>query len=290
MQLFVHSNLFYLTCFRLRSILAGNSFVTLVIFRTHKTYLKQFFFFYFRYIVVCHSLRVTELCTRKRARIATGVVTLFGLLLYCHLFFTTDMGANCSLQFKPFMVKLITIFIYTDTAITFIIPFAIIFVLNVVVIVSMKRFQQQQGFLRDRFQKTEINNWNVLSKAQYRITRTFILVSVVLLITNVPSHGIRFYIIVNQLMQSSDSILFHAQHVFQILYYLNYATNFLLYSVSSKKFRKYIKLKYLCYCCERREQRYRTNEELYRKFHVVPARQSLRRRLIGQNTSGMYAV
>lgn len=230
---------------------------------------------------MCHSLHVPEWCTKKRARIATGMLTTFGLLLYSHLFFTAEMGNNCTLQFKPFMLKMISIFIYVDTAVTFIIPFAFIFLLNIIVIISMKRFQLRHGYLKDRSheRKPEMTNINVLSKAQFKITRTFILVSVVLLVTNVPSHGIRFYIIVNQLIQKGDLILYHAQHVFQIIYYFNFAVNFLLYSASSGKFRKYLTFRSLCHCCKSRESN-RNHENLYRNFLVIPERQTLNRRLI----------
>lgn len=163
--------------------------------------------------------------------------------------------------------------------------FAIIFLLNLIVIISMKRFQLQHGYLRDGKHMPETANDNILSKAQYRITLTFILVSLVLLVTNVPSHGIRFYIIVNQLMKSRDSILFHAQHVFQILYYFNFAVNFLLYSVSSRKFRKYLTFQSLCRCCKRRRHRQQTNEHLYRNYLLLPVRQTLQRRLILNDSS-----
>ncbi|XP_060562433.1 mu-type opioid receptor-like [Ruditapes philippinarum] len=234
-----------------------------------------------RYIVVCHSLHVPDWCTKKRARVVTGALTLFGVLLYSHLFFTAEIGGdNCRLQFKPFMLRFISISIYADTAITFVIPFAIIFVLNILVIISMKRFQLRHNYLRDRVQQTDFTNLDVLTKAQYHITRTFILVSAVLLVTNVPSHGIRFYIIVKRLVNSGDIVLYHAQHVFQIIYYFNFAVNFLLYSVSSRKFRKYLKCRYLCYCCKKRGRNHLTNEELYRNFHLLPLRNTLQRRLV----------
>lgn len=203
------------------------------------------------------------------------------MLLYSHLFFTAEIGGdNCRLQFKPFMLRFISISIYADTAITFVLPFAIIFFLNIVVIISMKRFQVRHNYLRDRIQQSEFTTLDVLSKAQYHITRTFILVSVVLLVTNVPSHGIRFYIIVKHLLNSGDVVLYHAQHVFQIIYYFNFAVNFLLYSVSSRKFRKYLKFRYLCDCCKKRGTRHVTNEDLYRNFHLHPLRNTLQRRFV----------
>ena len=218
-----------------------------------------------RYIVVCHSLHVPNWCSKTRARVATGTVSMFGILLYAHTFFTADvMGKNCSIQPKPFMIQIVSIVIYVDTAITFVIPFAIIFILNIIVLYSIRTFRTEQSIkLKDRnSSKASKAPANVLSKAQYRITRTFILVALMLLVTNVPSHGIRFYIIIKSLIQEENSVLAQAQHICQIVYYTNFATNFLLYSVSSRLFRKYLSCTYLC-CCLCRRRRGRDRNYLY---------------------------
>ena len=212
---------------------------------------------------MCHSLRVPELCTKRNAKRATIGVTVSGLTIYLHTFFTAFFtGESCSAQPRPFMLKFLTIFIYTDTAITVIIPYALIFILNIIVIFSIRRFRTRHVVLRDQ-KKGSLSRLNVLSMAQLRITRTFTLVSVVMLVTNVPSHGIRFYILLNRLIQEQNSPLVYAQHVFQIIYYSNFAVNFLLYSLSSDKFRKYISFKYHCYFWFRRRQ-LRNNDHLYR--------------------------
>ena len=214
--------------------------------------------------MVCHSLRVPELCTKRRARIATTIVTVSGLIIYAHTFFTAVVtGDNCAMEMRTFMQHFIAIFIYTDTAITFIIPFGIVFILNIIVISSIRRFRSRQIRLEDYRKREFASLKNVLSLAQFQITRTFSLVSIVMLITNVPSHGIRFYIVLNRLMLQQDSPLVYAQQVFQIIYYFNYAVNVLLYNVSSDRFRKYASYKYQCYFLYRRYV-LRNNDYLYR--------------------------
>jgi hypothetical protein len=216
--------------------------------------------YHFRYLVVCHSLRVPELCTKRRANMATLAVTTFSLLFNSHFFVTAEVhGDHCSVQEKSSMLHVLTIFIYIDTALTFIIPFAIIFLLNTVVIISIKRFHSRHVQQRN----THLLRINTVSKAQMRITRTFTLVSIVLLITNVPSHGIRFYIMINNLHENQDIILVNAQQIFQVIYYTNFAVNFLLYSASNEKFRRYFSYKYICYNLYRRQNQ-STNEHLYR--------------------------
>lgn len=210
--------------------------------------------------MVCHSLHFPEWCTKKRANIATTAVTVFSLVFYSHSFFTAEIkGDNCAIQYKPVGLKLISIFIYVDTILTFIVPFVIIFLLNVVVILSIKRFKVRHV----KHRRPNISTLNTISKAQIRITRTFTLVSMVLLITNVPSHGIRFYIVVKDMIQRQDTVLIYAQYIFQVVYYFNFAVNFLLYSASNDKFRRYLSYKYMCYCLYRRRH-LRHNDHLYR--------------------------
>ena len=207
-----------------------------------------------RYIVVCHSLHVPNWCSKRRARISIVAVSAFGALIYAHMFFTTDVkGENCTLQPKPFMIELVSVVIYVDTVITFIFPFAVIMVLNIIVVFSIRRFAIQHAGSKRRSISAPSN---ILSKAQYRLTRTFILISVMLLVTNVPSHGIRFYIILKGLIyqQQPNPLLALAQHICQIVYYTNYATNFLLYTASSRMFRKYVSFRHVCdYFCKRRD-------------------------------------
>ena len=210
-----------------------------------------------RYIVVCHSLHVPNWCSKRRARIAIVIVSSFGALIYAHMFFTMAVkGENCTLEPKPFMMQIVSIVIYVDTVITFIFPFAVIIVLNVIVVSSVRRFVIQHTVSKGRPMAAPPN---ILSKAQYRITRTFILISVMLLVTNVPSHGIRFYIVLKGLIQTPNPQLALAQHICQVVYYTNYATNFLLYTVSSRIFRKYVSCKHVCYYFSKRRYDYTRN-------------------------------
>ena len=211
-----------------------------------------------RHIVVCQPFHAAQWCSRSRAKLATGIVSVLGTLIYVHTFFTTEIaGANCTVRFKSFMLRKLNIFIYTDTAITFIIPFAIIFIMNLSVLISIARFKARH--LRKQILRSHTKT-NLLSKAQERITRIFILLSVMLLVTNLPSHGIRFYIIVRKLTSENSGLLPQVQQLCQIVYYTNFSINFLLYSSSSKLFRKYISWHYFCHRLRlRRRNRDRSN-------------------------------
>lgn len=192
-----------------------------------------------RLIVVCFPLRGYRLCSKRRSIIAGVVVTVFGVLFYSHSFFTTQVvptpgGFGC--QLNNDYRELVTVITYIDTGITFVFPFVAIFVLNIVVIVTIKKFSYKHVTARGT--KYYSPPYNVLSNAQMRLTVMLVVVSIVFLVLNLPSHGIRFYILVKDLAQTKDLVLFLSQQICQIMYYINFSINFTLYASSSKTFRR----------------------------------------------------
>jgi hypothetical protein len=80
--------------------------------------------------------------------------------------------------------------------------------------------------------------------SQLKTTRTLVIISSFFVILNAPSHGIRILAFV----QSLSGINYHqtdagerVQEAFLLLYYINFAINFFLYSACAKRFRKTIK-------------------------------------------------
>lgn len=192
-----------------------------------------------RFIVVCFPLRGYRLCSKRRSLIAGTVVTVFGILFYSHSFFTVQVvptpgGVSC--QLNNDYRHLVTVITYIDTGITFVFPFVAIFVLNIVVIVTIRKFSFKHVTLRGN--KYYSPPHNILSNAQMRLTVMLIVVAIVFLVLNLPSHGIRFYILVKDLAQTKDLVLFLSQQICQILYYINFSVNFTLYVSSSKTFRR----------------------------------------------------
>lgn len=119
-----------------------------------------------------------------------------------------------------------------------------VFVFNLAVICSIRRFYFRQFRMsRGQLYASTSPMFNILSKAQVRLTVMLIIVSSVFLILNLPSHGFRFFILVNDLLKrrKENFHLFLIQHCLQIMYYINFAINFLLYCMSSKSFRRCIR-------------------------------------------------
>jgi len=68
-----------------------------------------------------------------------------------------------------------------------------------------------------------------------------LLVSTVFLLLNIPSHAVRVYVFLKSTVDRSyvpGRLLVLVQKVIQHLFYVNFATNFLLYSASGKSFRR----------------------------------------------------
>ena len=68
-----------------------------------------------------------------------------------------------------------------------------------------------------------------------------LLVSTVFLLLNIPSHAVRVYVFLKSTVDPSyvpDRLLVLVQKIIQQLFYVNFATNFLLYSASGKAFRR----------------------------------------------------
>jgi len=68
-----------------------------------------------------------------------------------------------------------------------------------------------------------------------------LLVSTVFLLLNIPSHAVRVYVFLKSTVDPSyvpDRLLVLVQKIIQHLFYVNFATNFLLYSASGKAFRR----------------------------------------------------
>lgn len=194
-----------------------------------------------RYIVVCHPLHGPRLCSKRRATIAVLTVTIISALFYGHCFFTSEIiqtpsGPSCT--WKQSYLSLITVFTYIDTAITFVIPFILLVTFNVFVIVSIRRFTYKH--ISSYEKKYYASPKRMLSKAQFRLTIMLIVMSTVFLVLNLPSHGIRFYILIKNLINQNDVVLFLAQQICQMLYYLNFSINFVLYFSRSRTFRRYL--------------------------------------------------
>lgn len=199
-------------------------------------------FMFERYIVVCHPLKAPRICTKTRSGVAVAIVAAICMLMYSHGLWTsvvkpTVYGATCDPYdgYQSFL-EVIT---YIDTLVTFFIPFVVILILNVRVLIAIRRFHRRSLSMRRRH-NTE-DGQNFLSAVQVKLTKTLVVVSSAFLLLNLPSHAMRVYLMVTPVMDQPHAEITNillAQHFCLFLYNLTFSINFPLYSACSTLFRR----------------------------------------------------
>lgn len=191
-----------------------------------------------RYIAVCYPLKALQLCTKRRARLSTVIISVLAMLLYSHSFWTTfDRQGMCEMRTEFFIF--LTIMTYVDTVATFIVPFTAILVMNLRIIMAVRDVKRRSHWLQELQPRASAHHTS-LSKTQMKLTKSLVIVSSVFLMLVLPSHANRFYalITVHFLSSGLNRPLEIAQHLMQFLYYLTFVINVLLYAATSHMFRK----------------------------------------------------
>lgn len=96
----------------------------------------------------------------------------------------------------------------------------------------------------DRQHSASSTRRRMATTSQLRTTRMLLLVSSVFVLLNLPSHAFRVHGFMLNLLNKENQIsitMTRWQELCQIIYYLNFATNFFLYSFSARSFREALK-------------------------------------------------
>lgn len=198
-----------------------------------------------RYIAICHPLKRPEMCTVFRAKIVTASLTLGSALLYCYQLWSTHLsnvnGPMCVTVGRH--VEVVAAMGNVDVVVTLIVPVCTIFWLNITMLIQICGIYKTSNEIR----ATQQNNETTRNKAQVKITKLLIIVSTVFLLLNSPSGVLRVKWFAQRLLNSEyvpsgpEKML---QQLFQFLFTVNFAINFVLYSLCGNNFRK--SLRSLC--------------------------------------------
>lgn len=191
-----------------------------------------------RFLAIWLPLRVSELCTRKRAIIVMILLAVPLLGLNLHFFWSThevwdDYYAwDCQFrsEFEYFMTKL---WYWIDGAAYSLIPFIILVVFNFLIIVGIHRGHRGVVSKIDKTQMTE------KMRQQQQITIMLVTVSAVFVLLTMPNCV--FFIFQNYWDYTSTMHDYARYFLFyQLVFVLsdfNHAINFYLYFLSGRKFR-----------------------------------------------------
>ncbi|XP_064489990.1 thyrotropin-releasing hormone receptor-like [Ornithodoros turicata] len=211
-----------------------------------------------RFVAVRYPLWRLQMASKLRPKVTIMLTALFSFAFNSYLLLfvgvnDTDHGSpECSLN-SDYENALYYINIL-DTIITLIVPFVLITVMNFMIARAIylfyARYKQQRNICRPGHSskdsldasptKPDVSNSSstVAHATQISVTRMLLLVSTVFILLNLPSYVIRIYVFVLSLSDSiTGSEPYVLQRYFMLLYYTNFAINFVLYNASSRMFR-----------------------------------------------------
>ncbi|ELT87805.1 hypothetical protein CAPTEDRAFT_131203 [Capitella teleta] len=181
-----------------------------------------------RYIAVWHPFRRHVMCSAKRAKIIISSLTVFAVLLYSPSIWTSTVVKRKDKYFcapKADLRHISNALLNIDIIITLVIP--------CILITTLRRSTSST--------KTALQR---RTDSQLKTTRTLVIISSFFVILNAPSHAFRIFGFIQTLRgrthQTTGASL-RGQEAMQLLYYINFAINFFMYSACAKRFRKTIK-------------------------------------------------
>ncbi|KAK3096215.1 hypothetical protein FSP39_024547 [Pinctada imbricata] len=217
---------------------------------------------YENFVRICKHDKVTSVCTVKVARYATLALLAFAVLTYNFHLWGVDTReiygkSYCMTRHIEIFTKIEMAVVFGDTLLTLIIPLVIIMIF--MSLIFKKAYSSWQRFTRreeDRQQNMFLDRHRSSASPHSRVAKLLTTVSVLFVILHTPSHVMRIKEIFEAFFlgvvasSDGDRVL---QHIFSVLYYMNFAINWFVYIISGKKFRRVFYYKFIK--CKTRSQR-----------------------------------
>ncbi|XP_050393216.1 FMRFamide receptor-like [Patella vulgata] len=197
------------------------------------------------YIRVSCPGRVSQLCTPEKAKTAILILVIISIFVYHFPLWTTGIVLNngtagqCSLLAKYNVVN--QGLTYADTVLTLALPSVLIIFLVVAILCHLYEAFKRQIRLR-RLGRHPRRSF--LNKSPHgRITKMLFAVSTVFILFHTPSHAIRLRLLILQFLNKDINPVeeFKLQRIFELLYYVNFSTNCVIYLIFGKSFRQVFK-------------------------------------------------
>ena len=192
-----------------------------------------------RFIIVCLPLRAKSLCTRKKSIVAVCIlpVVLFGL--YSYNLVTWEIDTNHMCNIKPYFNYMMGIVApWITTVLYCYCPVTILLILTTAISVQLSRMKRRRAEM--------VTQGQTNANQEHKITIMVIVICVLFIILTTPVTA--FYIVIfraGQFVYQQDKVPLY-ETIVQVLGLSNHAVNFLLYTVTSSKFRQ--ELKNSCAC------------------------------------------
>ena len=189
-----------------------------------------------RYIAVCHPLQRARLCTERSAKISLVVLLLLAMTSQLYLFHfisRLDRDPDKLPCHAPTDIRILYFgveYFGFSFMLRFLLPFAIIVVLNGCIIYHINRMRNS----RVAREKEKIRNANLA-------ICTLFLVCAVFVVTLLPNAVISMVMFLGVVIYESNELycpLFSVDIPCQMVRLVNYAVNFVLYGLSGRRFRR----------------------------------------------------
>ena len=217
-----------------------------------------------RYIAVCFPLKRNAVCiakVAKRAVISLSALALVGYFFVLFMFGVVELHGRSMCTPLPEYFQVMRVVNNVDTLVSLIIPTVLITGCNIRITYVVCTFYKQakrdvgqqvrkwdfsqraDGFYRPTAHDRRVRRPASISSsrtAQMRATRMLLIVSTVFLVCNLPRHAGRTYTIVKRIIDPTyrpSKVCMIWLELFQIIYYINFAVNVFLYSLSGRSFR-----------------------------------------------------
>ncbi|XP_076458304.1 FMRFamide receptor-like [Babylonia areolata] len=185
-----------------------------------------------RYIAICHPFRATRLCTRRKTLIVIASITLVSVLYNIPRMFATyarecqegeQSGGSCYYLAdtdlgRAYWYKTVY-FSILYTILIFVIPLAALFILNVFLIQELMRMQRRRS------------GTNIHDENEANLSLILVLIVVVFILCQSPG-------LVSQFDIFHFATFLKWIAVSNVLFVINSAVNFLIYTAFGSKFRK----------------------------------------------------
>ncbi|XP_069157652.1 kappa-type opioid receptor-like [Procambarus clarkii] len=223
-----------------------------------------------RFIAVCYPLLRAAVCTVRRARLVIFLLTAVALMLYSYLLVAAAPGLHPTAgrticKVRPAYMRLAAIMNHLDTLLTLLLPLLIIVSLNVRIarcVWHVQRLRHSMTLAHSHSgsggpggpqqQQQEAaggqgrGGHRPRVRSQNKVTKMLLVISTVFIVLNLPSYLMRAYILLWCGDSCDESATFYTlQQTFTLLFYTNFAINFLLYCVTGQNFRRAVKT--LCF-------------------------------------------
>lgn len=214
------------------------------------------------YVRICRPFSVNTYCNTKIAKIVIVSLIITALVVYNFPLWTTGIVVNISngekqcsrLKIFDTINQIVT---YADTVLTLVVPTLVIVTLMVAITYSILELIHRQARLkRPRLN----NNEQRRSSPQSKVTKLLFAVSFVFVFLTIPSHVIRLQMLIKYLYkdtQCSTMAELSAQKIFQLLYYLSFSVNIIIYVIFGDTFRKVLCSHLMCV------KKFRRNSDYY---------------------------